>query len=97
MNDATAENPEVLNLYFNGLELSVTPADVQMKIRRGDTPLANLYMSHNLAKTLAILLGKLLTTYESNVGITLETTLEINSRMEKAGLTNEQDTSAESD
>ena len=91
------ESVRVPDLYFNGLELTVTPADVLMRIKRGDVPIGNLYMSHNIAKTVASLLGQLLATYESNLGITLETTLEINSRMEKAGLVNEQHTPDESD
>lgn len=88
--NVTTENSGVPDLYFNGLELTVTPADVLLRITRGSLPIGNLYMSHNIAKTLASLLGQLLSTYESNLGITLETTLEITSKMEKVGLENEQ-------
>lgn len=83
-------NTEIPHIYFNGFAVSITPSDVILVVKRGESPIGLLYMSHNIAKTIVDLLGRTLVTYETTTGFTIPTTLEIAAKLGKEDSTNDQ-------
>tara|TARA_R110002110_G_scaffold415781_1_gene655650 strand:- start:1909 stop:2202 length:294 start_codon:yes stop_codon:yes gene_type:complete len=77
-------NTEALEIYSNGFEIAHTNSDVVIILKRNQVVVANLNISFTLAKTLAGMLGGLVSSIEEAAGITINTTKEFDKAFENA-------------
>jgi hypothetical protein len=63
-----SEDPNVLKIYTNGFQCSVTLADAGLLLKLNDVPMALVSMSLPAMKSLHSQLGLLLETYKRDIG-----------------------------
>lgn len=79
------ENKELFSLYFNGFTASIGSGDVLIVLKQQDVPVLILNVSHTVAKTLAVKLGEIMSTFEQRTGSIVMTTDDLRDKLIESG------------
>src|SRR4051794_11382152 len=75
--------PSVPRIYANGFGLGLTNADANLVLQQNGQPIALVFLSYTLAKTLSLRLGRLVAEWETRTGQQLMTTDKLDAAFAK--------------